>query len=79
MLVNTDRSSHPSSPFPRDTSRRNGRRAGLLYVVGLVLIALSSALAAVPGYILILGVCIMLGLGLGAVIPDPSGLRNHHQ
>jgi len=51
----------------------------LLYLAGVVLVILSGALAPVPGYVVLLGVCLFLGLGLGALVRDPSGLKDHHQ
>jgi hypothetical protein len=47
--------------------------------MGVGLIVVTGALAPVPSYVLILGVCLFLGLGLGALVRDTSGLRDHHQ
>lgn len=54
-------------------------RGVLVYFIGLALILISGALAPIPGYILILGVCLFIGVGLGALVRDPSGLRDHRQ
>jgi hypothetical protein len=54
-------------------------RGVLLYALGLALTVLSGALSPIPGYVLILAVCLSLGLGLGALVRDPSGLRDHRQ
>ncbi len=51
----------------------------MLYGAGLLLIILSGALAPLPGYVVIFGVCVFLGLGLGALVRDPSGLTDHRQ
>jgi hypothetical protein len=82
LLIDSDRTSasRPSSqPIPHGTSHWSGRRAALHYAVGLLLIVLSKALAPVPGYIVILGVCVFLGLGLGALVRDASGLKGYRQ
>ena len=80
MPIDTNGTSHPPPQrIPRGTSHWNSRRAALLYAIGLLLVILSDALAPVPGYIVILGVCVFLGLGLGALVGDASGLRGHRQ
>jgi hypothetical protein len=94
MLIDTRRPPPPDIPppnAPRGHGRwatlahraslllRNGGWGGLLYLAGLVLIIVSSTLAPVPGYVVLVGVCLLLGLGLGGLTGDPSGLKDHRQ
>ena len=44
-----------------------------------LLLLLAGALAPVPAYAVMFGVCLFLGLGLGALIRPSSGLQDHHQ
>jgi hypothetical protein len=80
MLIETNPPSGPSpQPIARGIRPRSAARAILLWAGGVLLILLSGAFAPVPGYVLIIAVCLVLGWGLGRLVPDASGLRDHHQ
>ncbi len=53
---------------------------GVLYLAAGVLLALiSSLLPPLPAYVVILGACVLIGHGLGGVVRNTPGLKDHRQ
>ncbi len=77
MLIDTNAT--PPRPVRHTSPRWHIPSAALIYFAGLAATILSGALAPVPGYVVLLGVCLFLGLGLSSLIPDSSGLNDHRQ
>jgi hypothetical protein len=48
-------------------------------IAGLGLVLLSTAFAPVEAYALILAGCVLIGRGLGRIMPGTAGLKDHRQ
>ncbi len=63
----------------RHPARATWRWLILSCMFGLALVVISGLLPAALGYLVLLGVCVFLGVALGAHTGDPTGIREHRQ